>query len=140
MRTDKREGAVPVFANDSTTSPDNTALLGMTVPATKVAAMSLHWIFVPGGVLPATTLSCNSTGNCSATAAVEVDGVCWLNRVTLRSTKSCTSRVCRTIAVAPCGLMTYRPIETKVFGGRGISSPRYYRAPFHNRHFDRTFR
>ena len=57
MRIARREGSVAVFAAESITSPEKTALLGITFPSIKVATASLALLLAPTGVLPAATLA-----------------------------------------------------------------------------------
>jgi hypothetical protein len=56
MRIARREASA-VFAAESITSPEKTALLGITFPSIKVATASLALILAPTGVLPAATLA-----------------------------------------------------------------------------------
>src|SRR5215475_4479550 len=72
-----RAWSFPLFATDSTTTPDKTAFFGMTVPLTKVAAASFAWTFAPTDVLPLSMLCSNVTGNSCNAGAEEAAGVCW---------------------------------------------------------------
>jgi len=92
MRMATRDGPSLVLATDSVTSPEKTAFLGITVPSTRVATVSLAWIFVPAAVLPPTTLLCRSTGN-SRTIAGPMAGpegaaACWPNALTEQKKQS----------------------------------------------------
>src|SRR5215470_16393681 len=63
IRIASRDGSVPDFAKESTTSPEKTAFRGMTLPFTSVATTSFASTLVPAGVLPAATLCLRVTGN-----------------------------------------------------------------------------
>lgn len=63
MRTLRRDGSFFVLALETTTSPENVAPLGRTVPLNSVAIASLAWTFVPLGVFPEVTLFLKTTGN-----------------------------------------------------------------------------
>lgn len=58
-----REGLSGDLAMDSVTSPERIALLGITTPLTKVAAVSLAWTLVPTAVVPAITFCRIVTGS-----------------------------------------------------------------------------
>jgi len=73
MRMARRDGSLPAFAADSTTSPENVAPIGITVPFTKVAMVSVASTLVPTRVLPAITFCRIVTGN-SYAAEILVEG------------------------------------------------------------------
>ena len=95
---------VAVFAADSTTSPEKTAFLGITVPFSKVATSSRARILVPAEVLPALTSCCIVTGNSITLGVAAVAGLCWPSKVaeeTAQSTKVDTAIVRVDIDVHP---------------------------------------
>src|ERR1035438_8904740 len=67
MRIARRHGPVADFAADSTTSPQKMAPIGITLPSTRVAIVSLASTLVPTGALPATIFSRSVTGNSCTT-------------------------------------------------------------------------
>jgi|SRR5580658_1045398 hypothetical protein len=105
MRIASREGSVAVFAAESITSPEKTALLGITFPSIKVATSSLALILAPTGVFPAATFCSMTTGNSCAPGGAEAAGFCCPSKVaekrTAKSTKVDTGRVRVNIEVHP---------------------------------------